>query len=172
MEKYLQQLIEDMQARAKLAPPPYGMIPREGMAMEEMKPYDFEKSFEEAERLVTGEPDFLSNQLGFEKLQFPSPEELTEEQIDMLVDEILKLWLAYHLVPDFPKNLPTLERYKLIRDYFDKELVLISIGEVHIEFCDFEPARCPFPEYCSSCRDPYEMLTLEDFEELLGDYPN
>lgn len=63
-----------------------------------------------------------------------------------MVDEILKLWDAYNFCAELPENLPDEIAYKVLVDHFDKPVEWVSEGTLHIEFCDYDPERCPFPK--------------------------
>lgn len=70
-----------------------------------------------------------------------------------MVDEILKLWDAYNFYAELPENLPDEIAYKVLVDHFDKPVEWVSEGTLHIEFCDYDPERCPFPEEFCKCKD-------------------
>lgn len=142
MQRYLNQLIADMKEAAENLPPkPIYDIPPEAEGIEYV--IEWENATEKP----------MHEWMGIGKENFPPPEKLSNDELDMMVDEILKLWAAYNIHADLPENLPAGIAYKLLVDYFDKPVAWISEGTLHVEFCDYEPENCPFPEEFCMCRD-------------------
>ena len=141
MKKYLHQLIADMEQAAKNLPSkPYYDIPAEAEGIEYVVEWENAKS----------KP--MQEWFGIAKENFPPPDKLTDEELKRMVDEILKLWEAYHFDAALPDDLPPNVAYKVLTDYFDKPVAWVSEGTVHIEFCDYDPEHCPFPKEFCWCR--------------------
>jgi len=65
----------------------------------------------------------------------------------------MELWEAYHLVADFPANLPEPLKYPLLVKALTFEAPFIDKGIFHIEFCHYDSTNSPFDaEYCD-CKD-------------------
>jgi hypothetical protein len=142
MQHYLNQLITDIKEAAENLPEkPYYDIPPEAKGIEYV--IEWENAVEKP----------MHEWIGIAKENFLPPENLTDDELDMMVDEIQKLWAAYNFYADLPENLPARITYKLLVDYFDKPVAWISEGMLHIEFCDYEPEKCPFPEEFCKCKD-------------------
>ncbi len=152
MDNYIKQLLKDIDARIAVAPPPIGMVIGENV-YPISDSTTLEESLGEAERYVSAPPAKLGDQLKFTINEFPRATLLNTKQLTVLTQALENLWLAWHLVPDFPKGLPVAMKYNLMRDYLEKEIVLVKVGEVHIEFCEYDYDNCPFIGYCDSC-DP------------------
>lgn len=151
MHNYLAHLIADLRQAAKNLPTkPYYEIPPEAEDIEYVIEWE------------NAEPKPMHEWFGITKENFPPPEKLTDEQLELMVGEILKLWEAYNFEADLPENLPAKIAYKVLVDYFDKPVTWISQGTSHIEFCDYEPENCPFPEEfckCTDFDDDFDMST-------------
>jgi len=159
MERYLDQLIEDLRKRALEVPPPGELWRGVDMADE----YDVE-DLAYIEQYFYGIPEPLSKILGIEQYQLPPIDKITGEQIARLYPELEKLLNAFRFFPEYPKGLPVLDKYRTLRDAWDIEVVLIGGGENHIEFCE-EMGWCPFPvEFCL-CKEAEELLKREEEED-------
>ncbi|MFH2141480.1 MAG: hypothetical protein ABIJ97_03590 [Bacteroidota bacterium] len=166
MDKYITQLIEQFQESAKNV----------GKPSVRAKDFDLDNELEEedfiyVEQYIYGTPKPLSEIFGIEKICLPDDEKLTDEQVDILANEAEKLWNAYHFYPDFPKTLPARLRYRKLREYWDDKQVFVGVGEIHVEFCDYEEENCPFPGYCKTCE---EIARQMEYDELTntGDSKN
>ncbi|MCK4661769.1 MAG: hypothetical protein KAT68_02800 [Bacteroidales bacterium] len=135
IQNYINQLITDLQEAAKRIPPkPY---------------YEHGPELDGIEYVLEWENNpyqKMSKLFGIEKFNFPSSEKLNDKQLEILTDEIEKLWLAYNFYPDFPDNLPAKYKYKVMVDFWDEEVQYISEGQSHIEFCHYEPKNVRFPK--------------------------
>lgn len=148
MERYIEQLIEDIRHSANSIPPPGELWKDVDMD----NPNETEDiSF--AEQFINGEPQQLSLILGICKEQLPPPNQLRDAQVTLLLNEMVQLLQKFHFVPEFPEKAPDNLRYKVLRDHWDEEQVLVGGGQVHIEFCDYDETQCPFPGYCNMCKE-------------------
>ncbi|MBE9512058.1 MAG: hypothetical protein IMY71_14410 [Bacteroidetes bacterium] len=148
MERYIEQLIEDIRHSATRVQPPGELW--EDVDMDnpnEVKDISF------VEQYINGEPQQLSLIIGIGKEQLPPPNQLRDTQVTLLLNEMVQLLRKFHFVPDFPEKAPDNLRYKVLRDHWDDEHVLVGAGEVHIEFCDYDETQCPFPGYCTVCKE-------------------
>lgn len=140
MQKYINQLIEDMHLAATRVP--------QATFTEATFDANYMMELEE----IGEEP--MSFWFGLEKEQFPPSERLTPDQLELMANELEKLWNAFSFEPDFPEGLPAKRRYELMRDYLEHKCTYWPGGWVHhFEFCNYEPENCPFGyEYCK-CKD-------------------
>ncbi len=148
MNNYINQLIGQFHESIKRVPHP----------SLRSKDFDLEdegetEDFQFVEQYMYGTSQPLSEIFGIEKIYLPNDEKLTDKQVEILACETEKLWDAYHFHPDFPEQLPSRLRYRKMREYWDDEQVFVGAGEIHIEFCDYEEANCPFPGYCKTCEE-------------------
>jgi len=160
MEKYVQQLVDDLREAATKVHEPDPLWHVDGS--EELE------GFEDVERFLHGPLEKLSAIVGIESVVFPPAERLTEGQQATLFSEMEALLAAYFFVPDFPDGLPITLRYRLLRTHWDDEYVFMGAGagESHIEFCAYVVQECPFPPEFCECRrlDEEENGGMEAWE--------
>ena len=141
MERYINQLVEDIRKAAKQKRPPKMQLDPE---LEVVRG---------AEEYLYGTPYKLSSLLGLNKNAFPPVEKSNTEQLKKLVIEIENLWAEFNFYADFPDGLPADYRYKLLLGKWDTEVQYVSIGNIHMEFCDYDTENCPFPKKYCTCLD-------------------
>lgn len=173
MQRYIEQLIDDLRQAAEQAPP--DIIDDPEIDDEEA----LEMELEEAERIVTGPFEKMSDILGIPKKMLPGPNRLNDEHVSLLVPEIEKLLNAYNFYPDYPEKVPYNLLYKALYDIWDDDFVKVNSGQYHIEFCDYDEDNCPFPGYCDYCSETFsdeEKVPENEFNikanDLKGDDKN
>lgn len=147
MEKYIEQLLEDLGEAADQGPGP-------GTSWNAIGEGDFDEEdpIADVEQFLYGPEQKLSEIVGIEKIQFPPKEKLSEKQMSKLFNAMVDLLNVFHFVPDFPDGVPVSIKYQLLRENWDSKQVYVGGGgETHIEFCDYEPDECPFPRECCDC---------------------
>ncbi|MCF8373183.1 MAG: hypothetical protein K9H64_16310 [Bacteroidales bacterium] len=92
----------------------------------------------------------LSKIAGIEKDQLPPHSELTDQQAEFLIDQIMELLASHRIFSDFPNLLPAQKRYKLIYEYWDNDVTLKG-KDHHIDFCHYSLENCPYQCYCTIC---------------------
>ncbi|MBE0638840.1 MAG: hypothetical protein IH598_09995 [Bacteroidales bacterium] len=147
MNRYVEQLIEDIRKAAANAPQPDDdeteISDEEALA----------RHFDDVEQYLHGEREKLSEIIGIPLNLLPSPGKLTKTQISKLTVELVRLLNVWNFYPDFPNNLPDHMKYAALLGIWESEQVYMNSGETHLEFCDYDPSDCPFPGYCKSCDD-------------------
>jgi hypothetical protein len=152
MDTYLAQLAEQMREAARNLPDPNVVSEFDEESLpEELKP------FADVERYLHGKAKKLAVITGIDTYTLPPAEKLTEVQISFLYSEMKHLLNAYCFYADFPKGLPEVIKYRLLREKWNEEVVYTGEGMTVFEFCDYEPDRCPFPEEFCGCKK-YEGL--------------
>lgn len=159
MQRYLNQLIEDMHLAATLVS--QSRIP------ETVFDPNYMMELEAMEELP------MSEWFGLSKEQFPPADRLDAGQQKQMAEEFEKLWAAFSFDPYFPEGLPARRRYELMRDYLDHKCTHWPGGWIQtFEFCNYEPDNCPFgTEYCR-CKDveydePVDMNQIKKSEDDL-----
>ena len=159
MQRYLEQLIDDLHKAT------WGMKPPHEIWEESEANPDDELELEDmshVEKYLYGDAIPISGITGIAQEQLPPGEKLTEEQQALLAVELEKLLQYFHFYLDFPKDYPAHLRYEFIRKFWEEKHVALSFGENHIEFCDYDEAKCPFPGYCNSCKEVAEQMKFDD----------
>ncbi len=158
MEQYIFQLLEDLNlaARQPVEPPNYALLNPDHPALEPQYGgmLDYIVSWECAKN----EP--MEKIFGISPSAFPPPEMLTEAQASQLCQAILKLWEVNSLLADIPNEVPPLILYGVLRKSWAEDgIQLITGGNMHKEFCSYEPEHCPWGlDYCQ-CKnfEPFNM---------------
>ncbi len=110
---------------------------------------EFLATTEEVENYLHGKPElFMFYHFGFEPEQFPPPAALTDEELEALTLALCRLWAAFNFTPVFPQSAPGRVVYPLLLERMGKAAFVFEHGHSGIEFCDYEPAECPFGAYC------------------------
>jgi hypothetical protein len=152
IQKYVEQLVEDLQKAIERAANP-GQL-KNGMGS---SPQNFQDHISAVEQYLDGPTSKLSEIVGIDAAMFPPDDLLSDEQTGLLVPEMELLLNAFNFYPDFPQNkgeiVPSRLRYRALREKWDSEQTFVSFGEVHLEFCDYDEKSCPFPGYCSTCSE-------------------
>lgn len=108
------------------------------------------------------EPKPMQEWFGIEKISFPPTEQLSKDELKLMVDEILKLWNAFNFDAVLPEGVPDKLAYKALVNNFDQPVVWVSEGTCGIEFCDYDEDNCPFPGYCNLCKEFSEEDKTDD----------
>ncbi len=159
MERYIQQLIDDIHKATWNLNPPHKLWeesnanPDDELELEDMS---------YIEQYVEGEEQPISQITGIDQEQLPPEERLTTEQQALLATELETLLQNFHFVLDFPETFPAYRRYPFIRDFWNEEHVPLSFGESHIEFCEYDVENCPFPDFCATCREFADQMKYDE----------
>ncbi|MCK4662038.1 MAG: hypothetical protein KAT68_04190 [Bacteroidales bacterium] len=97
MNRYIKQLIEDIEKSISKVPEPNEIY-------DELDPESDENDIEDmshVEQYLNGEELPMEQYFGLEQELFPHVDKLASEQIDMLTEAFTRLWNAYHFIPDF-----------------------------------------------------------------------
>lgn len=144
MHPYFPHLLRDIQEASERREP---KLPRK----------DEDKLPPGVEAWLAGEPlNTLSEQFGMVKKDFPAANVWSADELGQLVSALEQLWQKFHLIPEFPRNLPLARQYELMVAALDRETPVMEFGFFHVEFCDYNPENCPFePKQCN-CRHAFE----------------
>jgi len=116
-------------------------------------PYDedeIEGMFEEVEEFVSGTPKKnMYYHFGLNPEQFPTVDSLTEEEAKALTVIISRLWATFNITPVYPDDAPGKIVYPILIERMKEVTFVFSQGNLGVEFCDYNPANCPFGEWCN-----------------------
>lgn len=158
-DNYIIQLTEDMRESARNLPDPNVMSEFD----EESLPEEL-KMFAYVERYLRGKAKPIAIITGIDTQAFPPISKMTDVQTAFLYDEMSRLLSVYGFFADFPKGLPTKLKYSLLRKTWDSKFVYTGEDMTFFEFCDYEPARCPYPESFCRCKNLDNFDDFEDFD--------
>jgi len=136
MEKYVSQLIEDIQDATRYAP----------------EDVEFSSNDEEfMGQIVEAEntPPISSEKLmGLMYIQFPPAEKLTTRQMIELNKAIEKTFVAFRIFIELPGTVPIQLRYELIRGLFKEKFQIKKGLNYHLDFCSGDCPPCAIADYC------------------------
>jgi hypothetical protein len=163
MQNYVSQLLSDMKAAEKNLPTnvDYSLLHPEHPAAD--AGLNFIIEYEMSPRHT------MDDLFGIKAEQFPPEAKLTDEQIEQLTDAILQLWAAFNILADFPDVVPLRTLYTvLLKRWTEETTQYVSEGHIHLEFCDYEPERCPWGnDYCT-CKE-FANESMKDFKPIDDD---
>lgn len=165
MERYIQQLIEDLEHVADnppvipyIEPPPHlEDIPD----IAELALVPFKRISEWTEL----DPDI-----------FPDFDRLTVPQCTKVTEAIFKVFNTYRIeVIDIPKDIPPEYLYEVLSTSFDHYVQYLPSSGFDLELCTGDPHTCPYMSGCD-CGEPFEDDPDEDElpfsdEDFDGDVP-
>ena len=157
MQRYVEQLIEDIRAIAKN--PPNVSAGKNYLSSSETET----EYFDDVEKFIRGDELNLSAIVGLPKSALPDHQRLSDRQVKWLCQELILMLRAWNFEPEFPCKLPVRLQYQTIRDHWDDKVVYVASGTMHIEFCSYDRDECPFPDHCTFCD---EMLEMEEHAAL------
>lgn len=95
-------------------------------------------------------PKAIETWLGVPESRLPSAGLLTDFQLGLLVDKIVEVWKTFHFIPDFPHEyLSNAFKYKLLKAFWQEEVMYVSDDFELIDFCSGHPNDCPKGRICS-----------------------
>ena len=156
MQRYVEQLIEDLEQAAKHPPvkpfiePPPHIADDEVVSELALIPY---KTIEEW--------------TGIKQIAFPSIFKLSDNQIKLLNAAIFKVLESLHIeLIDKPKFLPEEVLYDILTDYWDDFVQYLPSSGFDWELCTGDPDTCPYGHFCD-CMDelPEDDMQIEENDE-------
>jgi hypothetical protein len=157
MQRYIDQLVEDLNMAAKNPPPdPYVEVPP-----------NLEEAPEIAE-LATSPFITIEELTGIKEAAFPPMPDLHAEQCRQVNQAIFKLFesLKIELV-DVPEAIPPEWLYDVLTTNWQHYVQYLPSSGMDLELCTGEPMTCPYGEYCD-CDEPFDEFEIPiRFSELL-----
>ena len=155
MERYVEQLIEDLNSARKWA-----LVNKN---RGELSDNEIMEELIEIDRIIDEEPEKpMHNIFGIDPDMFPPPEKITRKQSALIAAEILELWRYFNIDVIFPDNFPLSKLYPLLVKKFREPFLYFPMGITGVEFCDYDVSHCPFgDEYCM-CKDHIHFIDQEN----------
>ncbi|MBI4648139.1 MAG: hypothetical protein HY738_16525 [Bacteroidia bacterium] len=157
MERYLEQLLADIAFATQNVRLPF-------VEQEEVSLFDWVSEEEEERTAPTRQ---LEEWTGISKVQLPPPEMLSDEQVNRLLNALIKMLDAYNWMFVLQIDVPERIQYATIRDNFDQEAKVKRWHMGFFELCrpGTEHGKCSLGEYCQ-CRFFKELFAGFSDEEL------
>ena len=136
MEEYVNQLIEDINEAALLAP-------------EQVVFSSNDEEFMTQIAVAENTPPISSEKLmGLMYLQFPPSERLSIEQMIALNNAIEKTFVAFKIFIELPDTVPVPLKYEMIRGLFKEKFHIKNGLNCHLDFCSGDCPPCAIADYC------------------------
>lgn len=90
----------------------------------------------------------FSSHCGIDSSDFPPAEQLSEEEMKMVVNELHKMMFTWNISVDLPDDIPADFAYKLSVEVLDRKLAILNHGIVGVDFCTGNPEGCELKDYC------------------------
>lgn len=152
MHPYLPHLLNDISAAHHTEQPdetPYTKI--------------FEEEMEEIERWVEG--DEHEHTFGYycdlKAENFPPSEQLTAEEMQMVIEAFHNMMFTWNHSADFPETLPVAINYSMLVNTLNEKTFIPKDGFVGFDYCSGYAPDCIFKEYCP-CLEIWNKLPNED----------
>ena len=127
MDKYLQQLLQDLKQATQKVTWSYPLNQTDVSALEDWIP--------DTEEEKTAPRISLEEWTGIQQSQFPPAERLSDEQIDLLYSAIKKMLAAYNYHATFLFSIPTRTKYEVVRTHFKQEAIQKRFHMGFFELC-------------------------------------
>ncbi len=142
MERYINQLLEDLEQAAVHPPAPAYLE----------APYPGADSA--ATEIARSPYQSLSELTGIPGEAFPPVWDLVPDQMDAVVKAVFKVFETFKIdLVDAPDNLPVEIYYISLTGAWDDPIQYLPDAGFDLELCTGDPQTCPYGEYCD-CGDP------------------
>jgi len=147
MQRYIEQVISDLQEAKKNVPPE----PDFGNTQEE-----FNAAMDSILHAPKQEP---KKSFGVSYEELPPPERLTDEQKQQIVDAMKNTFDAFGMTIHIKKEIPINLQYELLRDLFLDNLPYMPGW--NFDFCSGYCPGCKILDYCDSWQDTWTVEEIK-----------
>ena len=114
----------------------------------------FEEEMEEMERWVRGDENRpLSTYTLLKKEDFPPAEQLSNQDMEKVLEAFGVMLSTWNARIDFPENMPVKERYHFTLNHvLEDDFFPVSSGFITFDYCTGNSDGCAWGKYCK-CRD-------------------
>jgi len=163
MQRYIQQIIQDLQHAKKDVPP--------DPKLEECKT---QEEFNEKMFAIETAPSQPMKQIfGVSYEELPPPEKLSKEQMQQLIDAIEDTFGEFNIDIDFKDEMPVELKYEVLRDEFEDDFFYMHGFHTTIDFCSGWCPECKIADFCTSKDEIWtkEELDVEKSKQDLDEFP-
>ena len=149
----------------------------EDIAKAYRKPFAEEKSFNESienhfeaieKWLYEDPPSTFGDYCGLKSEDFPPAEQLSEEDMVLVIAAFKKMMASWNLDIYLPDKLPVSIAYSIVVDTLNQKTAIVDNGFLCFDYCSGSPEGCVFKEYCP-CLDISIDFSPEDMDEDFDD---
>ena len=116
----------------------------------EQNPLSFEEEMVEIEKWVQGEnaEHTFGYYCGLETVNFPPPDQLTKNEMKLVIRAFGKMMFTWNHGIDLPKKLPIPIVYSMTIGTLNTKTNIVNSGMMNFDFCTGYAPDCIFKEYC------------------------
>ncbi|MCP9768655.1 hypothetical protein EGI22_12080 [Lacihabitans sp. LS3-19] len=186
MERYVEQLIEEIISKAKPEKEPetwedvdiedaldefIEYSDEELQRQEDKADEDLETHFQEIEKYLSGEAHKpLHEFLGIFPNQFPPGRRLNKKQKEGIIEAFVETLGSFHIRLDFPDGISVSKQYELVEESLLEDVFECTIGYTTIDFCSGDAYDCRFGKKCPCLKEllnPRKPGILDDVIDRL-----
>lgn len=160
MHPYLTHLLQDIEKAKNPAYKEYVPFSNEDEQKEGEAETDntaLETHFMEVERFVSEDPPAtFGDYCGLRASDFPPAEQLSEQDMQLVIDAFQKMSYTWNLDFSFPDTLPTPLYYTFMVETLEEHTWIVNNGFVSFDYCSGDPEECKFGAYCNCLNYKYE----------------
>ena len=157
MERYLQQLIDDLMLVVN-HPPKLTFLDFNDQPV----------SAGDLQNPLPAPPRPISEWTGIAREAFPEANLLTADQCRQMNEVILKVFDALNLIPDdIPQAMPAEKLYMVLTSHWDYPVHCLSASGIKITFCTGDPETCPYESHCFTCTAVKKNLLAARYMEVI-----
>lgn len=157
MEKYISQLIADLETAAQ-NPPAKPWI--------ETPPHL--KEYPEIAEIALVPYKSIEKWSGISMEMFPEMWQLSADQCRQVNRAIFKLFDSLNLrLVDLPGNMPPEILYEVLTTNWDQPMQYLPGSGMDLEFCTGDPSDCPYDDYCEACLEEEATKLSKKLRELV-----
>jgi hypothetical protein len=113
-------------------------------------PEDLAEYFAEVERYGLEEPsNCFGDYCGLKISDFPPAEQLSENDMQIIINAFEKMSFTWNIDFSFPETLPTHLHYTILINTLSEKTMITNHGYVTFDYCSGNPDGCIFGEYCN-----------------------
>lgn len=160
MDKYLEQLLADIQYATENVTWPYASNEKDATALSDW--------ISDQEEEKTAPRIQLETWTGIQQSQLPPDNLLSDEQIELLYKALANMLMAYNYSATFIFTLPTRTRYQVVRANFSQEAIQKQWHTGFFELCKTNKSHpdCLMGDYCHCAY--FEELSANFVQEDLS----
>ncbi|MBS1749266.1 MAG: hypothetical protein JST63_05140 [Bacteroidetes bacterium] len=140
MHPYIPHLVNDIEAAHRKDLP---LVAKEEPEM------TMEEHFKAIDQWVSGIDEHpFSHYCGLTTESFPPAQQLTDEEMNIIIAAFTKMMDSWNLSVDLPRHLPISFAYELMVGLLNRETVIADSGCYCFDFCTGYAPDCELKDYC------------------------
>lgn len=141
MHPYLKHLLQDIKNAGR----------EEADSSSSTEPMSFEEQMKDVELYVSDiNEQSLSYFTGLHNEDFPPSEQLTEEDMESVLQAFAQMLKTWNATIHYPEKMPCKARYEFLLNHaLETEFTPVQYGHIGLDFCTGCAPDCEWGEYCT-----------------------